>query len=193
VYASVKSRPVGESAGAELVAACVQGSPGAWRELYRVYYPVAGAFLRKMGVRDQELDDACQNVFVQMVRYLPGFRGDSSFKTWLYRVCLSEARELRRRSRLREVMSQILRRERDAEPAVGLELSEGSARRRVQAALAQLKPHERSVFILYEMEGLKGEQIAEIVNCPVATVWRRLHYARAQFKQQLELDDGGSS
>jgi RNA polymerase sigma-70 factor (ECF subfamily) len=185
VHASVKSRSPGESAGAELVAACVQGSAGAWRELYRQYYPVAGAFLRRMGVRDPELDDACQNVFVQMVRYLPGFRGDSSFKTWLYRVCLSEARELRRRTRLREVLGRILRTE-QAGKAGGLELSELGAQRRVQAALAKLKPHERSAFILYEMEGLKGEEIAEILGCPVATVWRRLHYARAAFRQELE-------
>jgi RNA polymerase sigma-70 factor (ECF subfamily) len=143
-----------------------------------------------MGVRDAELDDACQNVFVQMVRYLPSFRGDSSFRTWLYRVCLSEARELRRRSRLRELMGELLRSERADEATVTLELSETAARRRVQAALARLKPHERSVFILYEMEGLKGEEIAEIVDCPVATVWRRLHYARAAFRELLEHEGG---
>jgi len=190
VHASIKSRPPAESPGPELLQACVRGSPGAWRELYRRYYPVAGSFLRKMGVRDAELDDACQNVFVQMVRYLPSFRGDSSFRTWLYRVCLSEARELRRRSRLRELMGELLRSERADEATVTLELSETAARRRVQAALARLKPHERSVFILYEMEGLKGEEIAEIVDCPVATVWRRLHYARAAFRELLEHEGG---
>lgn len=171
-----------------LVAKCVTGSAEAWRELWRIYYPVAGAFLRKMGVREPDLEDACQNVFVQMVRYLPEFRGESNLKTWLYRICLSEAKELQRKGRLRRLLLGIL----SSQPQrnAGLELSEGVARRRVQEALDRLKPHERSVFVLYEMEGVPGEQIAEIEGCPVATVWRRLHYARAAFKQHLS-EQGG--
>jgi RNA polymerase sigma-70 factor (ECF subfamily) len=171
-----------------LVAECVTGSAQAWAQLWRTYYPIAGAFLRKMGVRDPDLEDTCQNVFVQMVRYLPEFRGESDLKTWLYRICLSESRELQRKGRLRRILLGILA----AEPqrTAGLELSEGVARRRVQEALDRLKPHERSVFVLYEMEGLRGEQIAAIEGCPVATVWRRLHYARAAFKQHLT-EEGG--
>jgi RNA polymerase sigma-70 factor (ECF subfamily) len=174
---------------AVLVAECVTGSPQAWSQLWRVYYPIAGAFLRKMGVREPDLEDTCQNVFVQMVRYLAEFRGESDLKTWLYRICLSEARELRRKGRLRRVLMGILASQ--PQRTAGLELSEGLARRRVQEALDRLKPHDRAVFVLYEMEGLNGEQIAAIEGCPVATVWRRLHYARAAFKQHLT-EEGGT-
>jgi RNA polymerase sigma-70 factor (ECF subfamily) len=173
-----------------LVASAVGGSDVAWRELHRQLRPVAAAFLRKMGVPEVDLDDALQNVFVQMVRYLPGFRGEAAIKTWLYRVCLSEAKELGRRAKLRATLHKLLWNERAAVAAVTQELSEVVARRRVEAALAGLKEHERSVFVLYEMEGLSGEQIAEIVGCPVATVWRRLHYARAAFKDGLEAGGG---
>lgn len=176
------------SGQAALVAECVTGSAQAWSQLWRVYYPIAGAFLRKMGVREPELEDTCQNVFVQMVRYLPEFRGESDLKTWLYRICLGEAREQRRKSRLRRILQGIL----SAQPqrTAGLELSESLARRRVQEALDRLKPHDRSVFVLYEMEGLSGEQIASIEGCPVATVWRRLHYGREAFKRHLT-EEGG--
>jgi RNA polymerase sigma-70 factor (ECF subfamily) len=168
-----------------LVASAVEGSPDAWRELDRELRPAASAFLRKMGVPESDLDDALQNVFVQMLRYLPGFRGDAALKTWLYRLCLSEAKELGRRARLRTALRRLLRAARPQVASVTQEISDVAARRRVEAALAALKEHERSVFVLYEMEGLPGEQIAEIVGCPVATVWRRLHYARAAFREHV--------
>jgi RNA polymerase sigma-70 factor (ECF subfamily) len=175
---------------ADLVAACVAGSHEAWRALHRTYAPVAAAFLRKMGVAEAELDDALQSAFLQVFRYLPTFRGQASFTTWLYRVCLSEARELRRRTRLADVARAVLRAAwPSGEASTGLELCERSAHDRVQEALAQLKAHDRAVFVLYEMEGLDGQQIAAILECPVATVWRRLHYGRAAFKRALGVDE----
>jgi RNA polymerase sigma-70 factor (ECF subfamily) len=179
-------RPSARPPSPALVAGCLAGSDAAWRDLHREYRPVAAAFLRKMGVREPDLEDALQNVFVQMVRYLPGFRGEAAFKTWLYRLCLTEAKETRRRTRLVTAVRALLKLERPDAAAAGPELGEETARRRVEAALQTLKPHERSVFVLYEMEGLSGEQIAEIEGCPVATVWRRLHYARAAFRACVE-------
>jgi RNA polymerase sigma-70 factor (ECF subfamily) len=179
-------RAVTPPADAALVAGCLAGSQVAWRELHGAYRPVAAAFLRKMGVREPELEDALQNVFVQMLRYLPTFRGEAAFKTWLYRLCLTEAKETRRRVRLLGALRAVLKLERPQAVTVGQELGEETARRRVAAALETLKPHERSVFVLYELEGLSGEQIAEIEGCPVATVWRRLHYARAAFRARVE-------
>ena len=175
-----------------LVSRCVSGDAEAWRSLHRAYHPIAAAFLRKMGVKDGDLEDACQEVFVQMFRYLPTFRGQSELKTWLYRLCITEAGNVRRRFRLADSVRRLLRRELAARPAVsGPGLSDEAARRRVEAALATLKEGERTVFVLYEMEGLAGEQIAEIAGCPVATVWRRLHYARRTF--QAALAQGGPS
>jgi RNA polymerase sigma-70 factor (ECF subfamily) len=179
-------KPVDRPADPALVAGCLAGSDAAWRDLHGAYRPVAAAFLRKMGVSEPDLDDALQNVFVQLVRYLPGFRGEAAFKTWLYRLCLTEAKEMRRRTRLLTALRGWLKLERPEAVTVGLELGEETARQRVEAALQALKPHERSAFVLYEMEGLSGEEIAAIEGCPVATVWRRLHYARAAFRASVE-------
>ena len=64
-------------------------------------------------------------------------------------------------------------------------MTDEMARRRIDAALAALKAGERQVFVLFEMQGLGGDEIAEIAGCPVATVWRRLHYARQTFRAAL--------
>ncbi|MET0410652.1 MAG: RNA polymerase sigma factor [Polyangiaceae bacterium] len=161
---------------------CVAGDAAAWRALHRQYYPVAAAFLRKLGVTPAELEDACQDVFLQLFRYLPGFRGESEFETWLYRLCLTQARRVRLRQRVSRLLSWL-----PGEDLVsGPSFSEHSARQRIEAALARLSAADRSVLVLYEMEGLPGARIAEIVGCKEATLWRRLHYARKRFLEALE-------
>jgi RNA polymerase sigma-70 factor (ECF subfamily) len=173
-----------------LLERCVSGDQAAWRDLYRVYYPVAAAFLRKLGVKDRELDDATQEVFVQLFRYLPRFRGDAQLKTWLYRLCMTQARRVRR---WRAVSGTLQRWFSSDEPITGLELSEGAARKRVEASLDRLSEGERLVLVLYEFEGLSGEEIARVAGCPVATVWRRLHYARRRFTDSIALGEGAQS
>jgi RNA polymerase sigma-70 factor (ECF subfamily) len=170
---------------------CIDGSPLAWRQLHRRYYPVASAFLRKLGVRDGDLDDATQDVFLQLFRYLPRFRREAELSTWVYRLCITQARHVRRRGRLGAVLSQILSLRPSSALVSSPSLPDDIARRRVEAALATLSDTERTVFVLYEMEGLPGKEIAQIVSCPEASVWRRLHYARRTFRAALG-DDAGA-
>lgn len=176
---SLESRLIGE---------CAEGDAEAWRKLHRKYYPVAGAFLRKLGVRERDLEDAAQEVFLQVHKYLPRFRGEAELSTWLYRLCITQARHVRRRARLTEALLQVL----SLTPGEALvsapSFSEDAARKRIDQALAALPETERSVFVLYEMEGVPGKQIAEIVKCPESTVWRRLHYARQTFRRALGVD-----
>ncbi len=169
----------------KLIEDCAEGDALAWRKLHRKYYPVAVAFLRKLGVRERELEDATQDVFLQMHKYLPRFRGQAELSTWLYRLCITQARHTRRRARVTEALLSILALTPNAVPLSEPAFSEDLARQRIEQALAGLPEGERSVFVLYEMEGLSGKQIAEIVKCPEATVWRRLHYARRAFRSSL--------
>jgi RNA polymerase sigma-70 factor (ECF subfamily) len=164
---------------------CAEGDDAAWRRLHRRYYPVAAAFLRKLGVGEGELEDALQEVFLQVHKYLPRFRREAELSTWLYRLCITQARRIRRRVRVTDALLRML----SILPGDALvsttAVSEEGARRRIEAALSKLSERERSVFVLYEMEGLPGKRIAEIVGCPEATVFRRLHYARQTFRQAL--------
>jgi RNA polymerase sigma-70 factor (ECF subfamily) len=168
---------------------CVEGDRGAWRQLHRQYYPVAAAFLRKLGVHERDLDDACQEVFLQMFRYLSRFRGEADPKTWLYRLCITQARRARLRHKVAHALEHVLALlPRDALVSTP-SFSESAAQRRIEQALARLSEKERSVFVLYEMEGVAGKQIAAIVGCKEATLWRRLHYARQVFRRALEASE----
>ncbi len=170
----------------DLVARCVAGERDAWRDLHRSYYPVAAAFLRKLGIREAEAEDACQEVFLQVFRYLPRFEGRSDLKTWLYRLCVTQAGRVRRRAQLAAALHWLLPLGGpQIPPSVEPGISEVEAGRRIQAALDGMKPAHRVVLVLYELEGLSGDEIRRIVGCPVATVWRRLHYARRELTASL--------
>jgi RNA polymerase sigma-70 factor (ECF subfamily) len=177
------------SSPAQPLLRCVEGDRTAWRQIHRHYYPVAAAFLRKLGVHERDLDDACQEVFLQMFRYLSRFRGEADPKTWLYRLCITQARRARLRHKVTHALEQVLALlPRDALVS-SPSFSESAAQRRIEQALARLSDKERSVFVLYEMEGVPGKQIASIVGCKEATLWRRLHYARQVFREALEASE----
>lgn len=169
-----------------LLLACVRGSSEAWRSLHFRYYPVTIAFLRKFGVAEPDLEDAAQEVFLQMHRYLPRFRGNAELKTWLYRLCITQARHLRRRRRLSEALRSWFSRRPEAAQLSSPVFSEESASRRIRAALDTLREDDRLAVVLYEMEGLPGKEVAEILRWTEATLWRRLHYARKKFVAALE-------
>ena len=182
----------GKGAWPATLASCLEGDATAWRQLHRQYHPVAVAFLRKLGTPEEELEDACQDVFVEMFRYLPRFRGEADPKTWLYRLCITQARRARSRRRVRRTLDVVLMRNPEAAPVASPSFCEQTARQRVDRALSQLSQSDRTVFVLFEMEGLPGAEVAQIVRCKEATLWRRLHYARERFRQALLQSEGAS-
>jgi len=172
----------------DLVARCVSGDGAAAHALHERYYPAAAAFLRKLGARPDEMEDACQEVFLQFFRYLPSFRGESQIKTWLFRLCISEARRARRRRRVRATLATLLGRELPQEAVVPpATASEATLRRQVESGLDSLSEGHRLVFVLLEMEGLPANQVAELARCSEATVWRRVGEVRRRCREKLGL------
>jgi RNA polymerase sigma-70 factor (ECF subfamily) len=169
-----------------LVALCVDGDDSAWRLLCRRHYPSVAATLRRLGVQDADVEDAAQEVFIEVFRYLPSFRGEAELATWLYRLCISRAHQVRKRTRTRERLRRLLlfAPTQAAPQAPGL--GEMQARQKIERALSTLSEKQRAVFVLYELENVPGKQIADILRCPEATVWRRLHEARRSFTTAID-------
>lgn len=170
--------------GPDLLHRCVSGDAEAWRGLHQRYHASAVSVLRRLGVPHNQLEDACQDVFVDVFQYLPRFRGEADFRTWLYRICLSRARTSRRRARLWALFASTL--PRHPEEVDGEPLDAGRASRQLASALSRLSDAQRVVFVLFELEGLSCREIAEIIERPEATVFRRLHDARKRFKSAVE-------
>jgi RNA polymerase sigma-70 factor (ECF subfamily) len=147
-----------------------------------------------MGVADADAEDASQEVFVQVLRYLGRFEGRAELKTWFYRLCLTQADRLRRR---RALLARLRWRALPPPPPIspgdGRQWSEPEMCRRIAEALPRMKDHHRAVFVLYELEALSGEEVAQVLDVPEATVWRRLHHARQEFERLIVGEAGASS
>lgn len=163
-----------------LVERCVSGERQAWRELHERYYPTVFGFLRRLGVKPPDTEDTCQDVFIQVFRYLAKFEHRADLRTWLYKLCISQAVRARRRAAVRRAIQWLLGQQPPA--AGGAEWNEAETQRRVHAALGQMKEIHRTVFVLYELEGLSGQEVAAVAGIPFSTVRRRLHHARQEFE-----------
>jgi len=163
---------------------CADGDQQAWEGLYAAYADTARRFLYRLGVEPSALDDTCQEVFLQAFRYLPQFQQKCSFQTWLYRLCVTQAGRSRKKSQGRSHLESSLEGVSSDEPTYG-DLSHEQTERLLQTGINGLKAPEREVFVLYEIEGVPGREIADIVGRPESTIWRMLHYARRDFRAAI--------
>jgi RNA polymerase sigma-70 factor (ECF subfamily) len=141
-----------------------------------------------MRVRDADLLDLTQNVFVIVHRQLPGFEGRSELTTWLYSICRRVARDYLRSAPVRrEVLVDV--REIGQRGAV----RDGTVHRLDSQELSQLLesilnkiPEKlREVFVMFELDELSGDEIARLLDIPVGTVRSRLRLARAAFQRHV--------
>ena len=168
------------------------GEHQAWRAFHTHYSPIATAFLRKLGVRQPDVDDACQEVFFQVHRYLPRFRGDALVKTWLFRLCITEARKVRRQRWAANQLFQGLVRSPPPPAVPAVTRSEAGLRALVAQALEQMSDGERAAFMLFDVQGLSGDEVAHITRCSPASVGRRLSSARRTLRRAMGFDEPGT-
>lgn len=147
--------------------------------------PFVWRTLRRLGVREADVEDVCQEVFLVVHRQLAGFEARSSLRTWLYGICLRAASSYRRRPhRTREEISATPPEESIPAPQDD-DLERKRALARLDAALDELDDDKRAVFVLYELEQLSMAEIAEATRCPVQTAYSRLHAARRLVEASL--------
>jgi RNA polymerase sigma-70 factor, ECF subfamily len=156
-------------------------------EVYRRWFHEVSRWVRAFGGLEADVDDLSQEVFMVVRRKLPDFDG-SNLAGWLYRISHNTVRQHRRRAWVRRFfpspagyLEQIV----DDAPDPAQEAERKDAQRLLSLALSRLSDAQRTVFILYEIEGYSGEEIAQLEGAPVNTVYTRLHYARKEFAKQV--------
>jgi RNA polymerase sigma-70 factor, ECF subfamily len=135
-----------------------------------------------------DAEDIVHEVFLAAGQRLAEFRGEARVTTWLYRITANVVRDRRRKEQ------RLWRRNRAGgaaqhgapRPTPVEELERRQATELVYRVLDEMKEEERTLLILFEIEALPGEEIAELLDLRVETVWVRLHRARARFRERLE-------
>lgn len=178
----------------ELVSRAQEGDKRAFDLLVLKYQQkVAGLISRYL--RDtNEIMDVTQEAFIKAYRALPGFRGESAFYTWLYRIAINTVKNhlvsQGRRPPGDDVEAEVAEqmdmggRLREIGTPEGHLLSDEIART-VQRALDELPEDLRTAIVLREFDGLSYEEIANTMECPIGTVRSRIFRAREAIDKRL--------
>ncbi|GHC02554.1 RNA polymerase sigma factor [Cerasicoccus arenae] len=143
-----------------------------------------------------DANDLTQEAFIRAFRSISKFKGNSSFFTWLYRIAVNTTITHLKRNRKRRFFSfeqmdeegssnvkleSLASRAKTDKPTYMRELQE-----KLNDALQKLSVKHRTVVVLYEIEGLSHQEIAEITKTSEGTVRSRLHYAKQQLRETLK-------
>lgn len=175
-----------------LVAEALAGDRASFEALVRQYQARVVNYAMAV-VRDRgEAEDVAQETFIRAFRSLRRFRGDSSFKTWLYTIATNTARTaLERRGRRERVGDRSLDDETRSQGAADVPSGRPDAeavlvtRDAIDRALAELPDTLREAVVLRDVEGLDYKEIAEVIGVPIGTVESRIFRARQRLRTLL--------
>ncbi len=189
-----------ERTDTELVEQARRGDKEAFRELFERYQKKVMSIALGMVNNVDDAMEIVQDTFVKAYENLEGFKGESSFYTWLFRITVNRAIDLRRHRRRNptvglqdefgfpdsdEPYDEVLADpEAKTDPVRQVESREIGTR--VAEAISELTPYHKAVILLREIEGLSYEEISRVLQCSKGTVMSRLHYARKKLQSKLK-------
>ena len=156
-------------------------------EVYAEHAAYLARCIQRFTGRGAHVDDLLQETFIVAFKKRHQFDGRAKVTTWLYaiaaRLCHRYRRGLLRFLLFRARLPHEEARAPFERPDGRLERAQDVAL--VEAVLLKLPFKQREVFALYELEGMDGSAIAELLGIPIGTVWTRLHEARKRFQELM--------
>jgi RNA polymerase sigma-70 factor (ECF subfamily) len=178
----------------DLVTAAAEGDLDAFEKLVRRHQTRLVGYLRGLTNAESDAEDLAQEAFLRAYRSLKGFRGTSSFRTWLYQIATNVFRNwLEKRRNQAPVNAGSI----DAPPPgmdepvepMGEENPEARHLQRdaIERALAALPDDQREAVLLRDVEGFEYREIAEQLGVPLGTVESRIFRGRSRLKELLRI------
>jgi RNA polymerase sigma-70 factor (ECF subfamily) len=190
----VSELAVSQLFGSPLMAASIDASAqrAAFARLYEQWFDHVSRWVRALGATEAEREDVTQDIFMVVHRRLADFDGQNA-AGWLYQIARRKVRDHRRLSWIKDIFrnstpladssltSQV-------SPQDSLETKQKA--QLFEALVSTLNQDQRAAFVLFEIEGSSGEEIARLQGVPINTVWARIHEARKSLQKrarQLEV------
>jgi RNA polymerase sigma-70 factor, ECF subfamily len=168
----------------ELVSLAQGGDPAAFDELFDRFYPMIYAFSYRASLNVAQAQDLAQETLIKVARCLGTYRGDSSFKSWIYQIATNTTRDWLRKQ---------AREERLAEAAVDQWAAGGEGTEpehtRLTEALGALPDDLRLAIVLTFYEGMSHAEAARTLGCAETTVSWRIFRAKQKLKQLLSKEE----
>jgi len=180
----------------QLITQTLDGQTAAFGILVRKYQDRLFNSMVHLLRNPSDAEDVVQDAFLQALRKLDTFQGNSQFYTWLFRIARNTAISKLRRKKPTVSLDSTASEQRldfpDDGPRPSTEMERRERQTVLMRAMDQLSSEHREILILREMEEQNYETISEILDLPVGTVRSRLHRARSQLKELLIRNDGGN-
>lgn len=151
------------------------------RSIHAQHADFVWASLQRLGVRGPDLADAHQDVFITVHEKLLTYDGRASLRSWLFGICRKKAAAYRRKAWFRREEPTDTFDECSDDSLLGNPESHAEKQRAhatLEAILDRMDEDKRVVFVMFELEGISCDVIAESIGVPVGTVYSRLHTAR---------------
>ncbi|GBC94114.1 ECF RNA polymerase sigma factor SigW [bacterium HR15] len=185
-------------AEATLIARAQAQDDTAFDQIVRLYADRIYNYVRRMVGNPQDAEDITQEVFIRAYQGLSQFDGRASFSTWLFRIATNLCIDHKRRQSRRVQTVPYHHDDTDEEegdwefpdtsqPSALEQLLTKELHEVVERAIEALSPKLKTVLLLYDVEGLSYEQIADALGIPMGTVKSRLFAAREQIRKQVEV------
>lgn len=160
----------------------INGDESALRALWVAHAPRIDAVVRRLVGDPDQAADIAQEVWIQIFRALPTWRGDSQFSTWAHRIAvnrtLNALRSVRRLAKLETVMEEDT-------VSVDEDVDRTFLAQSIDEAVQQLSPGARAVFVLHDVEGYTHEEIAKELGITSGGSKSQLFKARAKLRRLL--------
>jgi len=175
----------------EIITLAQRGDRAAFEAIYRRHSARVYAVCLRISGNTAEAEDLTQDAFVQVLRKIRSFRGDSAFSTWLHRIAVNLALMRLRRKTSREVSLEETVGPQSEAPirkelvATDLQLVSSVDRLHLQRALDKLRPAQKLVIELHDIHGYQHHEIARLLDWTVGNSKSQLHRARTRLRKAL--------
>lgn len=175
----------------KLIARATSGDPAAFNSLMQQHEGRMYAVALRMCANREDAQDCLQEAMLRVYRAISGFKGESSFSTWVYRItmntCLDELRK--RKNRQTTSLDNLL--DMGWSPSDDTNVPEkhalrGESRRMLQTAIENLPEDMRSAIVLRDIEGLSYEEIAKALDINIGTIKSRISRGREKLREKLK-------
>ncbi len=173
----------------DLVERCARGDRAAFDVLVDRHGPALYRFARRRCGGGGQAEDAVQDGLLAAWRGASTFRGEAAARTWLFQVVLHACRRGTRRRAGEPDLHERLEEAEDlpsSDPGADARLDARRTTRALERALAGLPDESREVVLLRDVEGLPGDEAAEVLGITLAAMKSRLHRGRLELKERLE-------
>jgi len=192
---TLKVRTQSEStqlAEADVVRRAQQGDAAAFEHIYRLHSRRVYSLCLRMAGNPTDAEDLTQDVFLQLFRKIGTFRGESAFSTWLHRMSVNIVlMRFRKKPKGETSLETVTNQDEDSSgPAkefggTDLRLDGVIDRVALQAAISELAPGYRAMFVLHYVQGYKHNEIARILGCTTGNSKSQTHKARVRLRELL--------